>query len=78
MKLANKAISEGGTMAAVLNAANEIAVTAFLNKLIRFDEITKNIKEVMLMHSNSKIESIECIIEADAWARAASENLIQN
>lgn len=78
LDLAYNAINEGGTMAAVLNAANEVAVNAFLNKIIGFDEITKYIRRVMRIHSNETVKSIKCIVEADNWARLTTENLISN
>lgn len=78
LKLSCCAIEEGGTMAAVLNAANEIAVAAFLKRQIKFTEIINIIKKVMSMHSKQQISSIECIIETDKWARATAESLIPN
>lgn len=59
----------GGTMPAVLNAANEMAVSRFLNGQITFLHIARIIKETMEAHSIIKTPDIEEIMEADKWAR---------
>lgn len=67
--LAYDALREGGTMPAVLNAANEIAVQAFLDSGIGFMKIPVIIKKVMDAHTIKPASDLDGIIEADAWAR---------
>ncbi len=74
--LAFDAIKEGGTMPAVLNAANEIAVNEFLNKKINYTDIVKIIEKVMEVHKRKDIFSIEDSLAADRWARSEAESLI--
>lgn len=74
--LAFQAIEEGGTMPAVLNAANEIAVNEFLNKKINYTDIVKIIEKVMELHKTEDIFSIEDSLAADRWARSEAKSLI--
>lgn len=74
--LAFQAIKEGGSMPAVLNAANEIAVNEFLNKKINYTEIVKIIEKVMELHKTVDIFSIEDSLIADRWARSEAKSLI--
>jgi 1-deoxy-D-xylulose-5-phosphate reductoisomerase len=67
--LAYKALRKGGTMPAVLNAANEIAVQAFLEEKIGLDRIAEINQSVMDEHETSDADSLEAILAADAWAR---------
>ncbi|MBF0329488.1 MAG: 1-deoxy-D-xylulose-5-phosphate reductoisomerase [Nitrospirae bacterium] len=67
--LAYDALRDGGTMPAVLNAANEVAVQAFLDRGIGFMEIPVIIKKVMDAHAVKPASDLDGIIEADAWAR---------
>ncbi|MFZ5802013.1 MAG: 1-deoxy-D-xylulose-5-phosphate reductoisomerase [Candidatus Omnitrophota bacterium] len=60
---------EGGTAPAVLNAANEIAVQAFLGKKIPFLGIPKVIRRVMKKHCKVRTPGLGEILDADAWAR---------
>jgi len=76
MKLAYEAGRLGGTMPAVLNAANEVAVQAFIEKRIRFPQMTNVIEAVLSMHSVDKIGTIEDVIRADIWAREISLEFI--
>ena len=69
LALAFKACESGGTMTAVLNAANEIAVTAFLDQKIAFTAIPDIIKKTMDAHEIIKAPDLATIIEADRWAR---------
>jgi 1-deoxy-D-xylulose-5-phosphate reductoisomerase len=75
ISLAYQAIHAGGTMPAVLNAADEIAVGAFLDRKITFPDIPKLIEKTVNAHPNSAADSIESIIEADRWARHYSGRL---
>ena len=67
--LARQAGEIGGTLPAVLNAANEIAVEAFVNRKINFPQITETVRRVMAAHAVVAHPRLEQILEADAWAR---------
>jgi 1-deoxy-D-xylulose-5-phosphate reductoisomerase len=73
LRLAREAGTRGGTLPAVLNAANEIAVPAFLDGKILFPAIWETVEAVMKAHENTEHPSLEQIIRADAWARAAAQ-----
>jgi 1-deoxy-D-xylulose-5-phosphate reductoisomerase len=60
---------EGGTSGAVFNAANEVAVKAFLQSRLTFSGIHRLIRDVLDQHSNQPASSLECVLEADRWAR---------
>ena len=62
------ALRAGGTMPAVLNASNEIAVSAFLQKKILFGDVPAIISETMLSHEPVPATELEAIIEADRSA----------
>jgi 1-deoxy-D-xylulose-5-phosphate reductoisomerase len=70
LDLARAAGDTGGTLPAVLNAANEVAVEAFLAERIAFPAIWQTVERVMSKHSVVQHPSLEAIIDADAWARA--------
>lgn len=74
--LAYKALKAGGTKPAVLNAANEIAVAAFLDGKIGLGEISHIIETVMDAHSEVLADSLEIILDADRAARARTEQII--
>jgi 1-deoxy-D-xylulose-5-phosphate reductoisomerase len=67
--LAYESIRAGGTAPAVLNAADEIAVGAFLERKIRFTDIPKLIRTTLEAHSCQGGGSLEAILAADRWAR---------
>jgi 1-deoxy-D-xylulose-5-phosphate reductoisomerase len=67
--LARVAGEVGGTLPAVLNAANEIAVEAFVNRRISFPAIFEAVKRTMDRHEVVKNPDLEQILAADAWAR---------
>ncbi len=67
--LARRAGETCGTMPAVFNAANEIAVEAFVNRKINFPQITETVRRVMDAHQVTDHPTLEQIIAADAWAR---------
>ena len=75
---AYEALRIGGTMPAVLNASNEIAVEAFLQEKISFHQIPKIIHEVMKMHISINKPSLEHILEADLWARKVAREKVEN
>ena len=69
LKLAQQAGRAGGTYPAVMAAADEVAVQAFLERRIAFTEIADYVNQAMDAHRNTKIPDIEAIDAADAWAR---------
>ncbi len=74
--LAMKAGKTGGTLPAVLNAANEIAVHAFLEKRLTFDKIPLVIEQTLACHTNQPAPTLETILAADQWARKTASRLI--
>ncbi len=78
LDLAVAAGKKGGTMPACMNAANEAAVEAFLNKKIRFDEIIKYVEKVMKKHKNKKDAALEDILKTDLKARGETKEMIKN
>jgi 1-deoxy-D-xylulose-5-phosphate reductoisomerase len=69
LTLARRAGEVGGTLPAVLNAANEVAVEAFINGKINFPQITEIVRCTMDAHTVVLHPKLEQILEADAWAR---------
>jgi 1-deoxy-D-xylulose-5-phosphate reductoisomerase len=69
IELARQAGEIGGTLPAVLNAANEVAVEAFVNRKINFPQITETVRRTMDAHKVVAHPTLEQILEADAWAR---------
>jgi len=74
LSLARRAGEIGGTLPAVLNAANEVAVEAFVNHKISFLQITETVQRTMDAHKVVPQATLEQILEADAWARATARN----
>jgi 1-deoxy-D-xylulose-5-phosphate reductoisomerase len=66
----------GGTMPAVLNAANEVAVESFLREKISFLDIPRTIRHVMDTHDVKTISTLDDVIEADQWARTKAGRFI--
>lgn len=77
LRLAGEAFKAGGTMPAVLNAANEIAVAAFLQEQIRFSDIPLLISAVMAAHKLNNADSLEKILAADDWARIQGQRWLE-
>jgi 1-deoxy-D-xylulose-5-phosphate reductoisomerase len=69
LRLAYETLREGGTAPAVLNAANEEAVHAFLNDHLRFDQIPALIDGALQRHRNHRQVDFDSIMAADRWAR---------
>lgn len=69
LKLAYRALRAGGTMPAVLNAANEVAVAAFLNEKIKFGDIPRLIQSACDAHDLNPAADLETVLNADKWAR---------
>ena len=76
LQLAMDAMEIGETMPAVLNAANEIAVQAFLDEQIPFKEISEIIRMVMHSHHPVPLKELKNVLDADLWAREESAKLI--
>ncbi len=76
LELGYRAAGEGGTSPAVLNAADEVAVEAFLGGRIAFTEIAELARRVMDESGVEDLESPEQVFEADARARATARRLI--
>ena len=76
LKLAIDAMDMGKTMPAVLNAANEIAVQAFLDELIPYKDIAELIQLVMQNHSPSPLNELQDVLDSDQWAREETTKLI--
>jgi len=74
--LAYRALQQGGTMPAVLNAANEVAVEAFLRGRLGFLQISRLIAKTMDHHCPSEPSSLENILQAHAWAKQEAQQLI--
>ena len=77
LRLAYEALETGGTMPTVLNAANEIAVEAFLSARIGFREIHRVIEKTMEAHSDGCPKGLKDILEVDGWARRTAAELIE-
>ena len=69
LELGLRVTEEEGTLGAVLNAANEVAVNAFLEKKIPFLRIVELVREVMNLHKNRPKPTLKQVFEADTWAR---------
>src|ERR1043166_7742846 len=78
LNLARSAGEIGGTLPAVLNAANEIAVAAFLDRKIRFPEIWRIVEDVMNRHTPVAHPDLAAILGADQWARAQAQGRVQS
>ncbi len=78
LTLAFQAIQEGGNMPAVLNAANEIAVSSFLDRRIRYTDIVKVIAECMEKADRNSAENLELVLESDSQARELAQSYILN
>jgi 1-deoxy-D-xylulose-5-phosphate reductoisomerase len=75
INLARRAGEVGGTLPAVFNAANEVAVDLFLNRKIGFPQITAAVSAVMDRHEVVAQPTLDDILAADRWARGAGTNL---
>ena len=67
----------GGTAPVVLNAADEIAVAAFMEKKIRFIDLPKIIETVLDLHNSINNPSLDDILQADLWARRETSKIIE-
>ncbi|HUN55411.1 MAG TPA: 1-deoxy-D-xylulose-5-phosphate reductoisomerase [Smithella sp.] len=77
LDIAYKAAICGGTAPVVLNAADEVAVSAFMNKKIRFMDLPRIIDKVLTLHRVMNSPSLDDILQADLWARRETEKIIE-
>src|SRR6476661_6821735 len=77
LNLARRAGETGGTLPAVMNAANEIAVAAFLDRRVRFPDIWHVVEEVMDRHTAIAHPDLDAILEADRWARNEAQGHVK-
>jgi 1-deoxy-D-xylulose-5-phosphate reductoisomerase len=78
LALAMKAMAAGGIASATLNAANEVAVDAFLNRRIGFTAIAQTVDAVLEALENKGASSLDVVLEADAAARRAAHTIIDS
>ena len=76
LKLARRAGETGGTLPAVMNAANEIAVAGFLDRQVRFPDIWQIVEEVMNRHTSVAHADLDAILQADQWARNEAQGYL--
>ena len=77
LNLARRAGETAGTLPAVMNAANEIAVAAFLDRQLRFPDIWQIVEEVMNRHKSVARADLDAILGADQWARAQARECVE-
>ena len=78
LNLARRAGETGGTLPAVMNAANEIAVAAFLDRQVRFQQIWRVVEEVMNRHKAIAHPNLDAILAADQWARNEAQGCVKS
>ena len=76
LTLSKEAARTGGTLPAVMNAANEIAVNAFLTKKLSFSGIHHVVQTVMAEHNTQEKPGLDDILSADAWARDQAQRKV--
>jgi 1-deoxy-D-xylulose-5-phosphate reductoisomerase len=78
LNLARRAGETGGTLPAVMNAANEVAVAGFLDGQVRFPDIWQIVQEVMKRHTSVAHPDLDAILQADLWARKEAERSLKS
>ncbi len=78
LTLAYRALEAGGTMPAILNAANEVAVQGFLDDKIGFLDIERVIEGTMGAHSMMQLDTLDDVLRADRWAREHAGMMVNN
>jgi 1-deoxy-D-xylulose-5-phosphate reductoisomerase len=73
LSLATSVAGLGGSAPAVLNAANEVAVSAFLERRLAFTDIPRAIEAVLAQHSVGSVRTLEDVLEADQWSRRQAQ-----
>jgi 1-deoxy-D-xylulose-5-phosphate reductoisomerase len=77
LELARNALEAGGATPCVLNAADEVAVEAFLNERLRFTDISRVIERVIERTANVKIDSLDSVLACDAEARRRAIEVVR-
>ena len=77
LRLAYRALKSGPSHSVVLNAANEIAVSSYLEERITFVSIPRVIEHALDAHEERPVETIEGVRDVDAWARQYSQNVVK-
>jgi 1-deoxy-D-xylulose-5-phosphate reductoisomerase len=78
LNLARRAGETGGTLPAVMNAANEVAVAGFLDRQVRFPDIWQIVEEVMNRHTSVAHPDLDAILQADQWARREAQGYVKS
>jgi 1-deoxy-D-xylulose-5-phosphate reductoisomerase len=78
LNLARQAGETGGTLPAVMNAANEVTVAGFLDRQVRFPDIWQIVEEVMNRHTPVAHPDLDAILQADRWARNEAQGLCKS
>jgi 1-deoxy-D-xylulose-5-phosphate reductoisomerase len=78
LNLARRAGETGGTLPAVMNAANEVAVAAFLDRRLSFPRIWQIVEEVMNRHASVAHPDLDAILRADQWARGEAQRCVNS
>jgi 1-deoxy-D-xylulose-5-phosphate reductoisomerase len=78
LNLARRAGETGGTLPAVMNAANEVAVAAFLDRQVSFPRIWQVVEEVMNRHASVAHPDLDAILQADQWARDEATRFVKS
>jgi 1-deoxy-D-xylulose-5-phosphate reductoisomerase len=78
LRLARQAAETGGTLPAILNAANEVGVQNFLDGEIRFDQIIQLVEETMAAVDSEAGQRLESVLSADQNARSFAENRVHH
>src|SRR6266498_1800034 len=78
LNLARRAGETGGTLPAVMNAANEVAVAGFLDRQIRFPDIWQIVEEVINRHASVAHPDLDAILQADQWARKTAQGHVKS
>jgi 1-deoxy-D-xylulose-5-phosphate reductoisomerase len=77
LRIAFDAVRQGGTLPAVMNAANEVAVTAFLDGRIHFTDIAAIVEKTMSGHAVDSTPDLNAILDADHWSRLESHRKVE-
>jgi 1-deoxy-D-xylulose-5-phosphate reductoisomerase len=77
LKLAFDACRKGGTLPAVMNAANEVAVQAFLDRQLAFTDIPRVVETAMKTHQVCCDPDVTAVLNADAWARKTAKGIVR-
>jgi 1-deoxy-D-xylulose-5-phosphate reductoisomerase len=77
LDIAYGALDKGGTVPAVLNAANEVAVAAFLEGQVGFRQVHEVSRKTIAAHESTRPRNLRQILETDRWARGFARDLVQ-